>query len=216
MQRSICPAPVFSFLVRLVIYLDDITKNFLDQNQVINAQRKENDKLKKTVADIAREVGDIEQDSSQTHSELERLKSLSGQLKTDVATRRISQSEVAGILDQVKGLQGKPGMSSEEYQELKQKVAEFKKGEVDPKQFEELKNRLERMGNQKSVDKGDFERLQALMSKVEQGQADNEKTKGNVDAKLAAVERKQAEIERKEVKIEKEKKLTLPNKKRIK
>lgn len=179
-------------------YLDDITKNFLDQNQVINAQRRENDKLKKTVADIAREVGDIEQDSSQTHGELERLKSLSGQLKTDVTTRRISQSEVADILNQVKGLQGKPGISSEEYQELKQKVAEFKKSEVDPKQFEELKNRLERMGTQKSVDKGDFERLQALMTKVEQGQAEVERDRGDINSKIADIERKQAEIEQRE------------------
>lgn len=185
-------------------YLDDITGDFKDQNAVINAQSRKSDKLEKVVGDQNKIINSLKQEVDNSDSELDRLKSLSGQLKSDVETRRISQNEVNDILSRVKELNGKPGMTDEHYEELKKKVAEFKKSEVDPRKFEEFKNRLDQIGRQESVKKGDFERLQALMSKVEQGQTDLVKNQDQVGKgtevltkELQKVEKTQADLDRK-------------------
>lgn len=180
-------------------YLDDITSDFKDQNAVINAQSKKSEKLEKVVGDqnltiskLNKEIDDIESNSNlQSTATNDKLKQIDN-------IKKISDEEHRRLVDKIDSLQNKPGMTDERYSELMKRVDEFQKNGVDPQKIKEFERRIESMSRQESVGKADFDRLQTMMSKVEQGQAEVERGRGDINAKIAAIEKRQSELEQKE------------------
>lgn len=178
--------------------LGDMERRDLEQNKIINAQSKANNSLKSELSTLAKNFKDVEQDSEETQSELDRLKSLSGQLKSGQESRKLNSDEIAQLLDQVKELQTKPGMTDERYEELKKQVTDFKNGGVNPTELEKLRNNIEQLSQQKSVDTSEFERIKSLADRVAAAQQEVEKGRGDIAAKLADIEQRQAEVEKRE------------------
>jgi len=178
----------------LALYMSDRLEDFeerdFQQNKIINTQRRENDSLRKELTTLSREVDDVEDISRKDHAEVERLKATSGQIRSDIESKKISREEVANILNQVQDLRSK-GISGENYQELRRQVDRFKTDSVDPKKFQEFKNNLDLLNKQRKVEDGDFRKLQDLAKEVELGQKQVATGKQDVAQKLEKLDQEQ-------------------------
>jgi seryl-tRNA synthetase len=101
-----------------------------EQNKLINAQKRENEKLKRSLNDLGRELQDHEIEAAKTDSEVARLKDLSSKLKPagELATQsaKVSADKIEAMLKDVEDIKNKPGMDDQKYTELKNKVDSIK------------------------------------------------------------------------------------------
>jgi chromosome segregation ATPase len=178
-------------------FLYDITQDFKQDTDELNKEKTQNDELRKRVADLSNRYSDLVQSDDATNNELERLKTLSGQLKTGQENRKLKSSEIAQILDQVKQLRAKPGITDEHYEELKKQVSDFKKQGVDPQQLAAFKQQLDNLTKQKYVDNGEFEKLRKFSDQVAQGQEQVTKGSAILTKELEKVEQDQVNLKRK-------------------
>ena len=174
-------------------FLYDITKDFKQDAEELNKEKTQNSELRKRVADLSNRYGDLVQSDDATNNELERLKALSGQLKSGQENKKLKSDEVAEILAQVRELQAKPGMTDEHYEELKKQVADFKQRGVDPRELEAFKQQLENLTKQKYVDDGEFEKLHKLADQVAQGQEQVVAGNETLAKELKQIEKKQGD-----------------------
>lgn len=133
--------------------LEDMEKRDLDQNKVINAQRKENDALRKELTTLAREVHDVVDTSQEDHKEIERIRALAGQAKSDIETRRVGRDEVESLLKQVDDLKRKPNTDPQLVAELEKKIKAMSEKNVDGEKFKELTGQIEKLQNATSASK---------------------------------------------------------------
>jgi hypothetical protein len=171
--------------------LDDFEKRDLQQNQVINSQRRENEKLNTNLSSLQKEFQSIENTGKTTQSEIERLKQLSGQLKGDVEKRRVDTSEVQNLLAKVEQLQSKPGVNSEQYEQLKKQVQDFATKQVDPKKFAEFSDKIDRMSAQERISSENFEELQQSIADLEAKQIAGTELKGSLEQKIQRLSKEQ-------------------------
>lgn len=154
----------------LSLYLADKLENIDDinykQNTVINAQRQENIKLKDGLSQLRQELENIEDSSANTDVEINRLKALSGQLKSEVETRKASSKEIDELLAQVEQLKNKPGMSSELYNELKQKIESAEGKNVNAEEFKKITGQIKDLQNQQDLEKDDLTTLKNTASSL--------------------------------------------------
>ena len=98
MYKARVKYPGYDDQAALTLYMADQFQNQLtvdlDQNKVINAQKRENEKLKSGLNKLGQELNDIEIDSQNTDQELERLKQLSGKLKPEGEVRQAATKEI--------------------------------------------------------------------------------------------------------------------------
>jgi myosin heavy subunit len=118
----------------LQLYVADKIKSSeemdLAQNKLINAQKKENEKLVRNLKDLSSELNDHERQAQHTDREVSRLKDLSAKLKSagDV-TQQTAQADASNIQNMIKDLekvQMKPGLDDKKYNELQNKIEQIK------------------------------------------------------------------------------------------
>ena len=147
--------------------LTDIEQRDADQNRIINLQRRENQQLKTGLGALRQELDDVEASGKNVDAEIERLKQLSGKIQTDVEQRRASTREVDELLAQVEQLKNKPGVTPDQYKEMRDRVEKFEKEKVNPEELKKFQGSLEQLSAKDALDKSDIARLQTQLQDVE-------------------------------------------------
>ena len=178
--------------------LEDMEKRDLEQNKVINAQRRENDKLRRELSTLGQEVEDTVEISRQDHSEIERLRALAGQAKSDVETRQVDRGEIEELLKQVEALRNKPGVSDEQYLELKQQIEQSAKSGADSEKLQELTKQIETLSQQRDVGGEQLKRLSSMADELGAKQAELAGGREELANKVAELETSQQELLKKE------------------
>lgn len=106
-----------------------------EQNKLINAQKRENEKLRRSLQDLGQELTDHERVAQDTEQQVQRLKDLSAKLRPageiQQATTKASADKVEAMLADVEKLKTLPGMDEKKYKELVDKVNQIKQGAGD-------------------------------------------------------------------------------------
>lgn len=151
--------------------LEDFDRRDLEQNAVINAQRRENNKLNQNLSKLQQELDTIEASSEQTDAEIQRLKTLSGKLSTDIEQRVISARDIERALAQVEELRNKPGMSEEKYEELKKKIeaAQQNGDRINPEEFKKFTDQMNALQSEQRIEKNQLSQLEKLAADLKLG-----------------------------------------------
>lgn len=176
--------------------LEDFDRRDLDQNAVINAQRKENAKLNQNVSKLQQELQQIETSSENTDAEIDRLKKLSGKLTTDIEQRGVSARDIEKALEQVEQLRNKPGMSEEKYEELKKKIEDAQQNgdRINPEEFKKFASQIAALNTQQSIEKDQLSRLGQIASKLETEREELASARGDLETRISNLERREAEL----------------------
>lgn len=148
------------------------------QNQLINAQKAENEKLRTSLSAIGKELDDHEKQAAETDREVERLKQLSARLKpageiTQQAAK-ISADELQKIESQLEKIKDKPGINNERYNQLISQYEALKQSSVaSAKEVKDVEAALGLLSSQKIISSEIFDKT---MSELE-------KTRESLDAK---------------------------------
>ena len=106
-----------------------------EQNKLINAQKRENEKLRRSLQDLGQELTDHERVAQDTEQQVQRLKDLSAKLRPageiQQAATKASADKVQAMLADVEKLKTLPGMDEKKYKELVDKVNQIKQGAGD-------------------------------------------------------------------------------------
>lgn len=154
----------------LSLYINDEmeqNKNMdFEQNKLINAQKRENEKLRRSLDELGNELHDHERTAQDTEREVQRLKDLSSKLKPagEIQQQLIkaSQEQVQGMLNDLEQIKNKPGIDEKQYQELKAQVDKAKTG-TSAKQLKELELVLSKTASETEIEK---EKLQAEIDRI--------------------------------------------------
>lgn len=110
--------------------LEKSEKMDFEQNKLINSQKRENEKLRRSLADLGQELTDHEKQAIDTGREVERLKDLSARLRPageiQQAATKASADKIQAMIGDVEKLKGKPGIDEKKYKELADKVNSIK------------------------------------------------------------------------------------------
>lgn len=110
--------------------LQSSEKMDFEQNKLINSQKRENEKLRRSLQDLNQELTDHEKQAMDTGREVERLKDLSAKLRPageiQQAAAKASADKVQAMINDVEKLKGKPGIDDKKYKELVDKVNNIK------------------------------------------------------------------------------------------
>lgn len=171
--------------------LQSSEKMDLDQNKLINAQKRENEKLRRNVADLANELQDHEKTAMDTEKEVQRLRDLSAKLKPSSQLQqdliKVSQEQVQKMLSELESLKTKPGMDPEKFNELKAQIEKAKLGQSSSKEVKELEKMLGTLTQQRAVDDELFRTLSSKLQSLEK--LGGEKF-GNLEAELEKKEQR--------------------------
>ena len=172
----------------------------LRQNKLINAQKRANEKLTRTVGEIGQEIDDFEKQSEQTDREVQRIKQLAGQTKAEVATRRVGRQEVEAMLNDLSKLKDRSDVSPEEYKKVRGEIDKLKGKTVDEEKFKEVQLGLE-MGELQAGELNKlYDKVKAASGELDVKQASIEDFEKSTEKKLKNIADKQAreveEVER--------------------
>lgn len=178
--------------------IEDFDRRDLQQNKIINAQRRENEKLRGNLSKIQQDLSDVESSGKQTDAEIDRLRKLSGTLQTDVQQRRVSKDEVEKVLSQVEELKNKSGLPSEEYTKIKDQVENLRKEKVDPREFEKFTKLVSKLSAQDQISAQNLQDIASMSDVLSAQQQELTTQKGNVAQQLSDLAARQADLEKKE------------------
>lgn len=172
--------------------LEDFDRRDLEQNAVINAQRRENSKLNTNLTRLQQELETIETNSEQTDAEIQRLKTLSGKLSTDIEQRIISARDIERALAQVEELRNKPGMSEEKYEELKKKIesAQKNRDSINPEEFKKFTDQINKLNSENKIENEQIAALTKLAADLQSARASITGNEEELVRKLIDVERR--------------------------
>lgn len=181
MQRAMLRFPGYDSQQALSLYIADKAvqqqKTDSAQNNLINTQQN-------AIKSIGQELQDYEEQAQETDREVERLKQLSGTLTTGSADRqrkaKVSADELEKLQKDLEVLKLKPGM------------------EVD--KFKELEAQINSMAKNPSADDKDIQKIQGLLSSVQNKQSIGDEQYNNLVKEL---ENTNGELERKEARFKK-------------
>lgn len=159
----------------LSLYMsDELEKNDqmnLEQNKVINAQKRENQKLSRSLDELGKELHDHETQAARTDQEVARLRDLSAKLRpageVQQMAAKASADKVQGMLNDLEALQNKPGIDDTKYRELVDKVNKIKSGPVDNKEVEKVQAALASLGQRQNVDDQLFDKVMGRLEQTE-------------------------------------------------
>ena len=101
-----------------------------DQNKIINAQKRENEKLRRSLQDLGNELHDHELQAQQTDIEVQRLKDLSAKLKPageiQQGAAKASADKVERMLADLEKVRNNPSIDDNKFKELETKVQQMK------------------------------------------------------------------------------------------
>ena len=142
-----------------------------EQNKLINTQKRENEKLRRSLRDLGQELTDHERQAAQTDQEVARLKDLSSKLKPAGELQqqlvKASSDKLQAMLSDVEKLKGKPGMDEKKYQELANKVNAIKSNAGD-EEVQKVQTALAALGQRQDIDDKLFNQV---MGRLDQTQA---------------------------------------------
>jgi len=164
--------------------LEDMEKRDLEQNKVINTQRRANDALRKELTTMSQEVHDIADQEQSDQLEIDRLRSLATGAKQDKETNTASRQEVADLLSQVDALSKKPGVSDEDYEKLKKEVETNAKKGADPQAVEQLKSTISDLQSQDEINKDTISDLNDMAAQLAANQQSTSKSLSGLDSEI--------------------------------
>lgn len=143
-----------------------------EQTQLIQAQKKQNDKLTNVVKSIGQELNDLEQQSLETDKEVERIKSLSARLKPSGEIQqqviKATAEELKNLETQVAALKNKPGIDNEKYQELTKQIKDISSNKaIDSETVKKIETMLGALEDKQSVSDELFNKVQNRLQKTE-------------------------------------------------
>jgi DNA repair exonuclease SbcCD ATPase subunit len=160
--------PGYDAQAALTLYIIDQWKEQekLDskQNQLINAQKSDNEKLKRSLQSIGQELHDHERQAAETDREVERLKQLSAKLKPEAELRqqatKVSSDELQKIEKELELIKNKPGIDDDKYKKLMSQVDTLKSSNVaSDNDVKNIENALGLLAKQKTVDDDLFNKV---------------------------------------------------------
>ncbi len=150
----------------------DNEKMDFEQNKLINAQKRENEKLRRNLSDLANELSNHERTAMDTEREVQRLRDLSAKLKPAGELQqnliKVSQEQVQKMLSDLDALRTKPGMDPEKFNELKTQIEKAKDGKSSGKEVKELQKMLNTLNQKQEVDDELFATLSSKLQSIEQ------------------------------------------------
>lgn len=137
-----------------------------EQNKLINAQKRENEKLRRSLQDLGQELSDHERVAQDTEQQVQRLKDLSAKLRPageiQQAATKASADKVQAMLADVEKLKTLPGMDEKKYKELADKVNQIKQGAGD-EEVQKVQMALAIMSQKQQVDDQMFDTVMARL-----------------------------------------------------
>lgn len=152
--------------------MQDNEKMDFEQNKIINAQKQENEKLRRTLADLSNELHDHERTAQDTDQEVQRLKDLSAKLKpagdiTKQAAQATSQ-QIEKMLKDVDDLRMKPGMTPDKQKELEDKINSIKSGGLSSAEVNNINNTIEFLSVKQEIDDKMFNQVMNSLEDTQQ------------------------------------------------
>lgn len=142
-----------------------------EQNKLINTQKRENDKLRRSLSDLGQELTDHERQAAQTDQEVERLKDLSAKLKPagelQQATAKASAEQLHAMANDVEKLRTMPGMDEQKYKELAAKVNNIKAGAGD-EEVEKVQTVLASLSQRQAMDDQLFDKVMSRLDDTQE------------------------------------------------
>ena len=151
--------------------LNSSEKMDFEQNKLINTQKRENEKLRRSLGDLGQELTDHEKQAAQTDQEVARLKDLSAKLKPageiQQAGAKASAEKLQAMVNDVEKLRAMPGMDEQKYKELATKVNNIKAGAGD-EEVKKVQVVLANLSQRQSVDDQLFDKVMSRLDDTQQ------------------------------------------------
>jgi myosin heavy subunit len=182
-----------------------------EQNKIINSQKRENDKLRRSLQDLSNELHDHENQAQQTDVEVQRLKDLSAKLKPageiQQAVSKASADKVEAMLADLEKVKNNPKIDDRKFKEISDKVQQLQNTGSD-KEVLKTQEALKALSNTQELGRAQYsDALDALeksyaenIAKEKRFRASkkrNEEMKGSWGIKFADLNQKIKEIEEK-------------------
>lgn len=160
--------------------MKDSEKMDFEQNKLINSQKRENDKLRRTLTDLSNELHDHERTAQDTEREVQRLRDLSGKLKPageiQQQIAKDTSEKIDAMIRDVETLKTKPGVNDKQYNELMDQVKKLRSmPNLSTGDISNLRNELANLSKLKEVDdealtklNTDFSELKSKYERKEQ------------------------------------------------
>lgn len=151
----------------------------LDQNKLINAQKRENEKLRRNLQDLGNELHNHERTALDTEKEITRLKQLSAKLGPSgieqQLTAKADADKLQKMIADLENLKDKPGIDNNKFKELSDKVEQLKSKPVDNNEVEKISLALQTLNKQNSVNDKLFNNVMQRLAQTEKELADKER-----------------------------------------
>jgi chromosome segregation ATPase len=158
--------------------LQSSEKMDFEQNKLINSQKRENEKLRRSLQDLNQELVDHERQAARTDQEVERLKDLSSKLKPageiQQQAAKASADKVEAMLNDVEKLKGKPGIDDKKYKDLVDRVNSIKSN-AGNEEVEKVQQLIATLGQRQDIDDKLFNQVMTRL----------DSTQASLDAKEA-------------------------------
>ncbi len=161
----------------LSLFINDKMENSekmdFEQNKLINAQKKQNEKLTRSLDELSTELHDHEKTAQDTEREVQRLRDLSaklrpaGELQQQVV--KASAAKVEQMLSQLDNIKTTTNLDPTKIKEIEDKIEKIKNSPADNKDIEKVNNILATMNARQNIDNKMFN---TVMSELEQTQVD--------------------------------------------
>jgi len=151
--------------------LSDIEKMDYEQNKLINSQKRENEKLRRSLQSLNKELHDHEKQASQTDQEVERLKDLSAKLgPAGVETKaqaKASGDKIEAMLKDLENVRKNPSIDDKKFKEIADKVEKMKNF-GDDKSIEKMQSTLQQLSKHANISDEMFDNAMNRLAKAEQ------------------------------------------------
>lgn len=137
-----------------------------EQNKIINTQKRDNDKLRRSVQDLSKELHDHENQAQQTDREVARLKDLSAKLKPagEIAqvAAKANADQVQAMLKDLDQVKNNPKINDQQFKEISDKVKQLQNA-GNGEEVQKTQETLRALANTQELDKEQYDRaLDAL------------------------------------------------------
>jgi hypothetical protein len=148
-----------------------------EQNKIINSQKRENDKLRRSLQDLSNELHDHENQAQQTDVEVQRLKDLSAKLKPageiQQAASKASAEKIEAMLVDLENVRKNPSIDDKKFKELQSKVEQMK-GISDNTGIEKIQGTLNALANKQGLSDQMFDKAMDQLSTTQRELNDKE------------------------------------------
>lgn len=193
--------PGYSSEQAMILLISDEMKNQAktdsNQNTLIDTQKRENERLRSVVNDLGQtveqEIQQVAQQAEINDREIERIKSLTGQLsKGGTNTERkakVSSDDLEKLQKELEQLKNKPGMNSEKFNQLKNQIETMVSNpSIDDKELEKINSLVNTLTQQRQIGDNLYKKIEDQLRKT---QSDLDKKEGRFSK---YIEKKKGEI----------------------